>query len=491
MPGEFGTPILVSPADFELVASFTPTLSWTDPGGVDCVPTGYSIMLATNQAFTGSTIGGMESFPSTSWTPGSALSPKTEYWWKVAAITEQPGRILYGEYSSPRRFYTGPVCSPSALASATLQSPTDGATISTPLPLFEWNNGNLDCFPGGYRIDLSTSSDFVDPSLSGGTGNPSTDWLPGEDLSDCTQYFWRVAPIVETTLGPYSETWTFNTDFASSCPQDASLSGMVWHDLCAVPWGPSDPSDVPPGCVTISGGLEANGSLDPGEPGMAGVTLHLGSGACPSTGVATAVTAGDGSYTFSGLAVGTYCVSVDALNDGNDAVLIPGGWTFPVRGDNPQDSTQALSPGENLEGVNFGWDYQFLPAPPSPEPFEEACFYEANRNSNCRMSDYQESKLIAILMQGERAELIGLNPELTHGKFLMENDRKCWIWLGLMEGPENPVETCEVPVTDPPPKPEPEPIQCQPDLPKDECERSGGTWSEGMASASRCVCPQE
>lgn len=489
-PGSFGTPILDSPADFEIVASFTPTFSWTDPGGVNCNPTGYDVVLGMNPSFTGPTINGRSSFPTASWTPTNSLSKATEYWWKVAAITEQTGRVLYGEYSQPRRFFTGPVCDPKGLSPAMMQSPKEGATISEEPPTFEWGNGNRDCIPEGYHIEFGELPEIPEAGPRVETGSPRTSLMPEIQWMDCTRYYWRVVPVVEGVAGPVPETWSFFTDFASSCVPEASISGIVWHDLCAVPDGPVDPSDIPPGCLLFGDALGANGTLDTGEPGIGGITLHLGNGACPSTGLSTTSTAPDGSYAFTGLAAGTYCISVDALNDGNDLVLIPGGWTYPARGDNPQYTTQALSPGENVTGVNFGWDYQFLPAPPPSEAAESACFFEAAKNSNCRMSDYQESKLIHILLQGDMVELVGLNPELTHGRFLMEDERQCWVWLGLMEGPENPVETCDVPVTDPPPKPEPPTLECKPDLSQDECEQSGGTWYEAMSAEPVCRCPE-
>jgi hypothetical protein len=74
-------------------------------------------------------------------------------------------------------------------------------------------------------------------------------------------------------------------------------------------------------------------------------------------GLTSTITAGDGTYAFAGLPPGTYCVSFDALHDGNDAILIPGGLSFPVRGGDAQVPV-TLDSGE-LELVNFGWTYQF------------------------------------------------------------------------------------------------------------------------------------
>jgi len=139
-------------------------------------------------------------------------------------------------------------------------------------------------------------------------------------------------------------------------PAQGSIVGKVWHDLCKVPY---ETVDVPPeGCVKLpDGSLVANGLLEAGEPGIEGVVVMLGSGACPSTGLATATADADGLYTFSGLDAGTYCVSSDALDATNEKILIPGGWTNPAGG----SVTVTLGAGEERLDVNFGWDYQFLP----------------------------------------------------------------------------------------------------------------------------------
>ena len=55
---------------------------------------------------------------------------------------------------------------------------------------------------------------------------------------------------------------------------------------------------------------------------------------------------------FAGLPPGTYSLSFDALHDGNDAVLIPGGLSYPVRGGDAQVTVSVASGG--LETVNFG-----------------------------------------------------------------------------------------------------------------------------------------
>jgi hypothetical protein len=345
-PGQFGTPVLISPADFETVASLTPTLSWNDPGGLGCVPTGYRIELATNPSFSGAVIGGHANYPDTTWSPNSPLFPGTEYWWKVAAITEQPGRILYGEYSAARRFYTGPYCHAEDLAAPSLNLPLDGETIDILLPTLDWNNENPDCVPESFLIFLSTDSRFSDTSLNGATGNPATAWSPSVDLVDCTHYFWQIVPFVVTTAGPSSEVWSFYVDVTNTC----------------------------------------------------------------------------------------------------------------------------------------------LPSPMHSSEIPQECFYKAIRNPICRLSDYVEAEQIAVLEHGESAGLIALNPELTHGQFELASEQQCWISLEMMDGPEDPLQTCGVPIVDPEPKPEQ--AACSPDMEQEACEASGGEWDEGRAGATDCICPE-
>lgn len=153
--------------------------------------------------------------------------------------------------------------------------------------------------------------------------------------------------------------------FALSTPniplEPATIAGHVWHDLCAVTGGeggvPSSPSE---GCIPeTGGGYRANGLMEQGEPGIEGVLVSLGQGECPSAGLQSALTDADGEYAFPDLDAGTYCVSVDPLQEPNTSVMVPGGWTAP---DDQGAITIAVSAGAQRTDVDLGWDYQFLPA---------------------------------------------------------------------------------------------------------------------------------
>ena len=201
---------LVDPPMWSIVGSLNPTLSWTYPDPA-CDPEGYAIRLSTGPLFEDD-LGGGTGNPSTSWGPGAPLEPGKEYRWKVAPIN---GETL-GPWRGYSYFFTGPLRDTAALIAPVLMHPPDGGTFDEAYDSLIWDYPD-DCIPEGYRVDLSTDPTFADTSLSGGTGNPSTRWGPGTELVECEVYYWRVAPINYTTLGPFSETWSFVKDSTGEC----------------------------------------------------------------------------------------------------------------------------------------------------------------------------------------------------------------------------------------------------------------------------------
>ncbi len=160
------------------------------------------------------------------------------------------------------------------------------------------------------------------------------------------------------------------------------LAGRVWHDLCAVS---STVPPVPgPGCVgDAASGYHANGVMEPGEPGIVNVLVTLGPGDCPSGGLASAITDGDGRFAFTGMPAGKYCVLINAVVDPNSGILMPGQWT------NPQSAERAsyavtLAAGEQRNDLNFGWDFANQPAPPV---VEGACTYKATYVADVTVPD--------------------------------------------------------------------------------------------------------
>lgn len=152
-----------------------------------------------------------------------------------------------------------------------------------------------------------------------------------------------------------------------------SINGWVWHDECVIFDGAGgSPDNLNPGCIEDAGGVHADGLKTANEQSIGGLKVSLGLGACPATGLAETTTiVTDLSYSFTGLSAGTYCVSIDPLQEQNKQFLLPGNWTYPsLTYDGPASTTVVLKAGENIFDINFGWDYQFLPesAQPIPSP---------------------------------------------------------------------------------------------------------------------------
>ena len=104
----------------------------------------------------------------------------------------------------------------------------------------------------------------------------------------------------------------------------------------------------PNGQGTLSGevynDLNGNGSLDSGEPGLAGWTVDLED--VSNHVLATAVTDSLGDYTFTGVAPGTYTVA-EELQGGYTQTVPPSPGTYSV----------TVAAGQTISDLNFG-DFQ-------------------------------------------------------------------------------------------------------------------------------------
>ncbi|MCB0100427.1 MAG: hypothetical protein H6635_09740 [Anaerolineales bacterium] len=109
------------------------------------------------------------------------------------------------------------------------------------------------------------------------------------------------------------------------------------------------PTVIVPANSSISGSVyrdeNGNGNFNPADAPLSGVTVFLGTGACPSSGFQSAQTNGEGRYTFSGLFAGTYCITVDV----GSLPSIGGTWQASLP--NPKETSVAES--ESKGGMNF------------------------------------------------------------------------------------------------------------------------------------------
>jgi inhibitor of cysteine peptidase len=279
----------------------------------------------------------------------------------------------------------------------------------------------------GELPDGCTTLNEPNPRLEGNTFviNLTTSRLPDEVCSQATVPFDKVVslPVEGLSAGTYTvsvngmtDTFTLDvdnvaqeqpTEEAGETPEGeetpsgetpdgggaggTGISGVVWHDLCAIAGGEGGAEAVPSdGCVeTETDGFVANGELEQDEPGIEGIVVNLGEGSCPSIGLETATTGADGTFSFGDLAAGSYCVSVDALADENSSILVPGDWTSPEPQGNSAMAahTVNVSDGAVTEDINFGWDYQFLPEAEGQPTAEKDCTDQATFQADVTVQD--------------------------------------------------------------------------------------------------------
>ncbi|HJR80509.1 MAG TPA: hypothetical protein VJ821_10580 [Anaerolineales bacterium] len=210
----------------------------------------------------------------------------------------------------------------------------------------------------GFQIDVTLLASTVEPCPPDSAGLSFRFALP--------------LNYVELPHGTYTITvngtgttfeWPVKTEAMTG-----SISGWVWHDEC-VPGvdGQPAPTSPPSGCVeeASSPGLyRANGILDQNELPIEGLRVTLREGDCAATSLTgikdeVMTISSDLSYTFTGVKAGTYCISIDSLQEPNLPLLLPGGWSYPYSNQSLVAQTVTLTAGENKHDVNFGWDHQF------------------------------------------------------------------------------------------------------------------------------------
>lgn len=440
-PGSLAAPTLDLPlngGEWEIGYS---SLEWSYPDP-SCVPESYGVALSTDYDFADTSRFGATGNPDTRWGPGSPLDPATMYYWKIRASSG--GTI--GPYSERWWFTTGPTCDAGALVAPSPLSPAPyeivGMAITEsvgPPQLLHWGYPDA-CLPEGFVIHLSTVYDFSDTSLFGATGTPAMNWNPGTTLEPATQYHWKVAGGVGTTVGPFSSRQSFFTGPECTYIADVAAPELLSPDdgavidtlVATLRYRPGDPACIPDGYFID---LQT-------DPTFSGSTL-LAHYDLPGTTVLT--------------------------EELDDCTL----YYWRVAG--IQDSMD----GPFSSSRSFFVNTTGACAMPAPRAF-------ALENVFCRFGPHKDFKEIGILMQGESAEVLGRNAAETWLVVQLEDHiSSCWLSRAYVEVFGDLSET-RIFIE---PTLEPEPPECSKDLNKKACEAAGGTWVESIKIPSYCSCP--
>jgi hypothetical protein len=253
-------PVLDSPPHDSIVSDLRPVLTWIDEE--ECPPDEFIINMAqngTNGTITTLPFGGATGSYVTSWSPSVDLEVGVAYLWDVTA--KNATKTSYP--SDQWQFIVGDACDSLSLVAPTNELPVDGGTVTTADPTYTWGYADPTCTPAGYHIQVSSTADFsvleVDVTDD---DNPFKAWTTGILLSDCTDYYLRVAAVDGVDEGPWSTVSEFSTDLAGVC-------------LC-------DPGSILAPFITAPGVFEVVPDLfpsiqwtDPSTCGVEGYAIHL------------------------------------------------------------------------------------------------------------------------------------------------------------------------------------------------------------------------
>lgn len=211
-----------SPEGFEWVFTSTPTFEWE---GLSCQPSAYkvkvyqfpNILVFEGFAPVSQNINGLETIVTVNNPP---LALGRQFFWSVTPILNG---VEYPTFSI-EHFFTGPVCGELELVAPDLISPADGAIVTSDHPPL-----NLDyapeCLPNIFKRELSTDPNFEGSNLMAQPDVPSFTQIPKDLLQDCTTYYWRAKSVIQNSASPWSQTFSFTTNFNNGCPEESEPLG--------------------------------------------------------------------------------------------------------------------------------------------------------------------------------------------------------------------------------------------------------------------------
>lgn len=215
-----------SPGAGEILADMDPTFSWRYTEAGRCHPKSFFFRIKEYDPIDGlwnvlfeELITELEEPDGrlvSSYSMENGLEPGKAYSWKVLAETKS-GNIIPLLVPAVE-FFTGPICAANELVGPTLIAPADNAILNSGFPRLRIDYPRP-CVPESYLYQLSANQDFLGPDiLAAHLDLPIAKYLITSKIEDCRQYYWRALAFSGDMEGPYSETFTFSTDFTGICP---------------------------------------------------------------------------------------------------------------------------------------------------------------------------------------------------------------------------------------------------------------------------------
>lgn len=238
------SPELVSPAHAAVVTVPSLDLLWSWPDA-SCIPEGYFFEVSASHTMDDDIRSGPV-FPVEGMVYGMPyLEDCRVYHWRVRAVIEGGPGPASQDYFFTDFEGTCPqyACDAGQLAAPLQLSPVNGAVVDAILGdfRFTWDYVDPACIPDGYYVEVYSGADLDSSPLGEGFAldtrgpyGPIPEIPSYVDLPDCTSYTWRVAAMVGTEVGPFSET-TFETDYTGYCDDPtaafpAQLAGVACMD---------------------------------------------------------------------------------------------------------------------------------------------------------------------------------------------------------------------------------------------------------------------
>lgn len=123
----------------------------------------------------------------------------------------------------------------------TLVSPANGNSLTTRIPLFQWNSANSP-HADTLRLQVSRTPGFTQIVKTLNAWHEDSAFRFDKNFDAATTYYWRAFLLCGETQSPYSEVWSFTTGSDGTILPAPTLvapaNGSMVHTPVSVQWAP-------------------------------------------------------------------------------------------------------------------------------------------------------------------------------------------------------------------------------------------------------------